>query len=285
MMKLNREQIKNWFGFTRRERRSAFILLLIIILILALRYFVPERNIVIKDFSTGFSAMGSPSGFLSEDISSTGQPFSFDPNTASYDTLIKLGFAAKEANTIIKYRNKGGKFRQPADIKKIYGIEEGKAEKLIPFVEVKTDTTQKVRVIYRKQQKVLIDINNCDSASLVRLPGIGPVLSARIIKYRNLLGGFARIEQLKEVYGLPEETYNLIRGSIFADTLAITRIDINSADYKELARLLYFEKYEVTAILKYRELMGRITGIADLIENKLITEEKAAKVGPYLRFE
>ena len=284
-MKLNREPIKNWFGFTRRERRSAFILLLIIILILALRYFVPERNIVIKDFSTSFSSIGSPSGFHSGEISSTGQPFSFDPNTASYDTLIKLGFAAKEANTIIKYRNKGGKFRQPADIKKIYGIEEGKAEKLIPFVEIKTDTTQKVRVIYRKQQKALIDINNCDSASLVRLPGIGPVLSVRIIKYRNLLGGFARIEQLKEVYGFPEETYNLISGSIFADTLAITRINVNSADYKELARLPYFEKYEVTAILKYRELMGRITGIADLVENKLITEEKAAKVGHYLRFE
>lgn len=284
-MKLNREPIKNWFGFTRRERRSAFILLLIIILILVLKYFVPERNIVIKDFSASFSTIGSPSGFLSGDISSTGQPFSFDPNTASYNTLIKLGFAAKEANTLIKYRNNGGKFRQPADIKKIYGIEEGKAEKLIPFIEVKTDTTQKVRVIYPKQQKALIDINNCDSSSLVSLPGIGPVLSARIIKYRNLLGGFAKIEQIKEVYGLPEKTYDLIRGSIFADTLAITRINVNSADYKELARLLYFEKYEVTAILKYRDLMGRVTGITDLIENKLITKEKASKVEPYLRFK
>jgi competence protein ComEA len=284
-MKFYREPIKNWFGFSRRERRSTFILLLIIISILALRYFVPERNLVIKDFSNDFSTIGSPSGPLSVDISSTGQLFSFDPNTASYDTLIKLGFTEKEANTMVKYRNKGGKFRQPADIKKIYGIEEGKAEKLIPFVEVKTDTTQKIRVIYQEQQKPLIDINNCDSATLVRLPGIGPVLSARIIKYRNLLGGFANIEQLKEVYGLPEETYNLISSRIFADTSAITTINVNTADYKELARLKYLEKYEVTAILKYRELMGRIKGIADLIENKLITKEKAAKVGLYLRFE
>ena len=284
-MLFNREPIKNWFGFTRRERRSSFILLLIIILILVLRYFVPEKNIVIKDLSAGFSTIGSPSGSLSGDKPSAGHLFSFDPNTASFDTLIKLGFAEKEANTLIKYRNNGGKFRNPGDIKKIYGIEKEKAEKLVPFVEVKTDTAQKVRVIYSSQQKALIDINNCDSASLVRLPGIGPVLSARIIKYRKLLGGFATIEQIKEVYGLPEGTYELIRGSIFADTLTITRINVNSADYKELARLPYFEKYEVTAILKYRDLMGRVTGITDLVENKLITKEKASKVEPYLRFK
>jgi competence protein ComEA len=283
-MKFKMEPVKNWFGFTRRERSSAFMLLLIIILIIGLRYTVPESNIAIEDITASVSGIVSTDGFLRGDMSSTGQPFSFDPNTASYDTLIKLGLAAKEANTLINYRNKGGKFRQPADIKKVYGIEEGKAENLIPFIEVKTNTTEQIRIKSSHNQKPLIDINSCDSASLVRLPGIGPVLSVRIIKYRHLLGGFARIDQLKEVYGLPVETFDLIKGRVYADSLAVLRIDINSANYKELARLLYFEKYEVTAILKYRELKGKVTGMADLTENKLITKEKAAKVGPYLRF-
>ena len=226
-MKLNREPIKNWFGFTRRERRSSFILLLIIILIIGLRYIVPQRNIAIEDITSDFSGPESTEGVIAGDKSVTGQPFNFDPNTASYDTLIKLGLASKEANTLINYRKKGGKFRKPADIKKIYGIEEGKAEKLIPFVEVKTDTFERTGIKSQKNQKSLLDINSCDSASLVRLPGIGPVLSARIIKYRHLLGGFVTKDQLKEVYGLPEETYELIRERLFVDTLAITRIDIN----------------------------------------------------------
>ena len=51
----------------------------------------------------------------------------------------------------------------------------------------------------------------------------------------------------------------------------VVRININSADYKDLSRLPYFEKYEVTAILKYRELKGRIEGINDLTDNKLDT--------------
>ena len=135
------------------------------------------------------------------------------------------------------------------------------------------------------QQKTKIDINTSDSATIVRLPGIGPVLSARIIKYRHLLGGFATIEQLKEVYGLSEETFEKIKGRVVADSTQITRININSATYKELLRFPYLEKYEVSAILKYRELKGRITEIEDLAENKLITREKVYKVRPYLKYD
>ena len=284
-MNLNIESIKNWFGFTRRERSSAYILLLIIILIIVFRYTFPERNMVIEDISASVPGIESTTGFLTMDVSTNGQPFSFDPNTASYDTLIKLGFSENEANTLINYRNKGGKFIKPSDIKKIYGIEEKKAEELIPFVEVKSDIKKKIRTASDSQQKTLIDINHCDSALLVTLPGIGPVLSVRIIKFRNLLGGFARIEQLKEVYGLPEETFNRIKGNLIVDTGTIIKINVNSADYKELARLPYFEKYEVTAILKYRELKGNVNGIASLIQNKLITEDKAIQIRPYLSFE
>ncbi len=134
------------------------------------------------------------------------------------------------------------------------------------------------------QKKTPMDINSCDSMALVALPGIGPVLSARIIKYRNLLGGFARVEQLKEVYGLPAETYDMIRGRLFADSSAIRKVNINSAGYMELIRLPYLEKYDVSAMLKYRELEGRINSMEDLKVNKILTPEKAEKVEPYLDF-
>lgn len=283
-MKLNSELIHNWFGFTRRERRSAFILLLIIVLIITLRVAVPEKNIAIEEIATIISDIEHKDGIQVRDESVI-RSFNFNPNTASYDTLIKLGLESKEANTLINYRKKGGRFRKPSDIKKIYGIDEKQSDKLIPFVKVPDDSSVIVRTFSHKQDKNLIDINNCDSLSLVSLPGIGPVLSARIIKYRHLLGGFAYIGQLKEVYGLPPETYDQIKGRIYTDSLSVIRIRINSASYKELSRLPYFEKFEVNSILKYRELKGIIKGLTDLTENKLITVEKAAKVRPYLNFE
>lgn len=137
---------------------------------------------------------------------------------------------------------------------------------------------------YPARQERLIEINTCDSADLERLPGIGPVLSARIIKYRNLLGGYVRTGQLKEVYGLTPETFELISGKVFADSSYVKKININVADYKQLIRIPYLERYDVAAILKYRELKGRIAGIGDLVENKLITVEQGEKIKGYLVF-
>jgi len=137
---------------------------------------------------------------------------------------------------------------------------------------------------YPKKRTVVVDINRCDTSELIKLPGIGPVLSLRIIKYRNLLGGYVRKDQLREVYGLPAETYDLIKDKVYVDTLIITTIDINSADFRTLVRFPYFDKSDVTSILKYRELEGRISSIEELVDNKLISEEKAGKVRSYLRF-
>jgi competence protein ComEA len=281
-MKLTTEPVKAWFGYTRRERRASFILLIIVIVILVIRIAVPVRNIEIEELTSGISenkATDSPESQIPARL------FLFDPNSASYDTLIKLGFDEREAKTLISYRTKGGRFRTPSDIKKVYGIKSGKAETLIPFVEVKRDTLRKSPGSYREKPKKLIDLNSCDTSVLTTLPGIGPVLSARIIKFRNLLGGFVSAEQLKEVYGLKTETFERIKDRVSADSSAIVRIKINSADYKELSRLVYLSKYEVTAILKYRQLKGRFNYIDDLVMNKLISPEKERKVSPYLDFE
>jgi hypothetical protein len=110
-MKSNREPIKDWFGYTRRERRSAFILLLIIILIISLRYTVPERNTEIQNITSGLSGIESRAGFISNNNLHNGSTFSLDPNTAPYDTLIKPGLEPKKTNKLINYSNKGEKFK------------------------------------------------------------------------------------------------------------------------------------------------------------------------------
>jgi DNA uptake protein ComE-like DNA-binding protein len=166
-------------------------------------------------------------------------------------------------------------------------IDSPESEKLIGQV-VLSRPVNSVRVP-RPQAKAKpmphININTCDTSALISLPGIGPVLSVRIIKYRNMLGGFARVEQLMEVYGLTGETYQLIRERVFADSSEVRKIRINSGDYKSLCRIPYIEKYEVSAILKYRELAGRIGSMEDLKENKILSPEKAKKIGPYIDFQ
>jgi competence protein ComEA len=284
-MVINTEPLKDWFGFSRRERRASLILLVIIVLVFLLRYTVPASNVEIK-YQDSDTSKSTNSESTDQYNAQTSDPsIKFNPNTASFDTLISIGLAPREANNLINYRKAGGRFRKPADIKKIYGIDSIKADKIIPLVVIQRDTIGKGRISYLSKEKPLLDLNTCDSSALDRLPGIGRVLSVRIIKFRQFLGGFALKEQLKEVYGLSPETYKLIENRVFADSLAIMKISINSADYKKLSRIPYLEKYEVTAILKYRELKGKINGISDLVENKLVQSDRVEKMRPYLRFD
>jgi competence ComEA-like helix-hairpin-helix protein len=139
-------------------------------------------------------------------------------------------------------------------------------------------------MIQKEVNQVKVDLNSCDSLALMRLPGIGQVLSVRIIKYRNKLGGFLTVEQLREVYGLPEETFDKIKSRVFADTSRIRKVRINEGGFRELGRIPYIEKYEISAILKYRQLSGRVAGIAVLVDNKVLSGEKASKIRGYLDF-
>ena len=284
-MKFTIGPIKDLFGYSRRERRASLILLVLISLVLFTRFLVPEKHIEITDLTDDFLYR---SGVQGEDSSgSRGKKSLFDPNTATYNELINAGLNSRQARTLINYRNSGGSFREKDDLGKVYGITGEKVDSLRPFIRISGNKEVKIKPndqVARSVQK-RIDINKCDSAALESLPGIGPVLAARIIKFRNLLGGYYSVEQLKEVYGLPVETYNRISGMLGADTAFIERISINSADYRALSRIIYLSRYEVSSILKYRTLMDSIHTIKELVDNKLIPEDKADRIRHYIRFE
>lgn len=215
-----REFFRDWFGYSRRERRSTFILLNIIVVITGIRYLFPIHEMSIRELPVSQE-------WLSTDSTSVYK--------ASYKTVASV-----------------------------------------------SGQEQKPRANTLRRQ---LDLNSCDSASLEALPGIGPVLAARIIRFRKLLGGYASIGQLREVYGLPEETFVLISGRVTADSIDVIKIRINSAGYGDLIRHPYFKKNEVPAILKYRELTGRISGVDELVSNGVISLETARKLTPYLGFD
>jgi DNA uptake protein ComE-like DNA-binding protein len=127
-----------------------------------------------------------------------------------------------------------------------------------------------------------ININRADSAQLLPLPGIGPVFAGRIIKYRDLLGGFVSAEQLGEVYGLAPETLDLIRDRIRIDTSCIRKIPFARAEFRDFLRHPYLDLEEVKALVAYRNFKPDISSLEELRVNAILEDSTIQRLAPYL---
>ncbi len=130
-----------------------------------------------------------------------------------------------------------------------------------------------------------VDINTADSAELEALPGIGPVLSARIIKYRYLLGYFYMIDQLNDVYGLDKEVIDMNRNRLTCDSSMVRKININSAAYSDLLRHPYINRIQVEAIVNFRRLSGSFTDFYELNSNRIFSSDELVRLRPYLELK
>ncbi len=57
-----------------------------------------------------------------------------------------------------------------------------------------------------------IPLNRATAEDLGRLPGVGPTLARRIVEYREIHEAFLSLEELKEVKGIKEKTFDKIKG-------------------------------------------------------------------------
>jgi competence protein ComEA len=83
--------------------------------------------------------------------------------------------------------------------------------------EINTNTYNYVASAYSSSPVFIstkININTANANTLQTLPGIGPVLSERIIEYRNQNGLFGVIDDIKDVSGIAEKKYEGIKDLI-----------------------------------------------------------------------
>lgn len=226
--------------------------------------------------------------------------FAFDPNTVSFPDMLKLGFDRKVANNIVKYRDKGGKFKRASDLYKIYGADPQLINVLVPYVtlpessvanvdvekaSVNTNITYVAKSEPLTKTKSIVDLNAADSSTLVNVNGIGPTFASRIVKFRNRLGGFVSKEQLKEVYGLTPEHYETIAPNVTVNSNSVKKININKATLDELKSHVYFKYNVAKAIVAYRDQHGAFKSTDELKQVALVDESFFNKIEPYIVVE
>jgi len=302
------DSIKNFFNFNKGERIGIMVVIAIIIIVLALPYMIRvaskdnnnEFLNFVKEIEQFENSLKNATDSINEARSLDFQqmdksvaenrikPFPFNPNNLPSEKWGLMGLKDWQIKIIKNYEAKGGKFNKKEDFKRMFCISPSEYEILEPYISIpeqkKEFVEQKIE-IKEKKQRVLVDLNTADSITLLSLYGIGPSFAKRIVKYRNLLGGFYSKQQLLEVFGFDQERLDKIVDYCEVNADQIKKININKVRTDELKKHPYLDYYTAKAIIDQRVVLGRYTSLQQIKEIPLIHDELFSKIRNYLSVE
>jgi DNA uptake protein ComE-like DNA-binding protein len=297
---------KDYFYYTRSERRGIIVLLVIIVIGIVVSLFFPsvrsEKTKGDASFQQDYEAF-----IRSIEISDKKEydkfvrPYlhrevvlaPFDPNTADSSTFVRLGLPPWMAGNIMKYRRKGGKFRKAEDFRKIYGLSEAQFETLRPYITLQEEKRDTVRMYVPRDTAaprqfpikytavVKMELNAVDTAELRKIPGVGSGIARMIVRYRQQLGGFYSIHQLDEIHLI---SANLSKWFTLNPAL-IRKMPINTAGLSRLNAHPYINFYQAKAIVEYRRKHGQLKSLKQLSLYEEFSESDLQRIGYYVTFD
>ncbi len=296
--------LKEFFYFTKSDRKVILFLLISVTVVSGLFFYVGGDNRtteLTREDSLTMTHLPLSSGEYEHDYityrvdgGQKAELFPFDPNTADSTALLKLGLRPWQVRNIYKYRAAGGVYRRPTDFARLYGLTQKQYKAMEPYIHIGTDylpaalLAAKERVPERDtiqypvklKANEKLPLNTADTAALRKVPGIGRYYAREIAWYRDRLGGFYRVDQLKEIEGFPEEAlaYFTVSGG------AIRKLNVNKLTLNQLKRHPYISFYQAKAIADYRRLKGPLTSLNDLKLLKDFTQTDIERLSHYVEY-
>jgi DNA uptake protein ComE-like DNA-binding protein len=292
--------IQTYFKFTKEQRKGIFFLFLIIV-VLQLVYFFVDFSSVSKEYpeKQKWLSLQSEMDSLKMDAkNSKPKIYLFNPNFISDYKGYKLGMSVQEIDRLLAFRKENKYVNSAKEFQNVTKVSDSILNVMAPYfkfpdwvnnkkqnTKFKEYTSYQNQAFAKKEKIVFIDINEATKEDLVKIYGIGDAISSRILKQKELLGGFVSMEQMKEVWGLsPEVIENLNTHFKVLVLPRFKKIEINNASLKELSQFHYFRYSLAKEIVTYRSMNGNIKNIEDLTKIKGFPVDKANLIGLYLDF-
>lgn len=297
---------KDFFYYSKNERRAVYVLLVLIAVLVVSMVFIPKQQtpscIVCSNPDSLEQKKSTPEitrGSENSNPESKVELFSFEPNLADSVEFIRLGLSKYVVRNIIKYRQKGGRFVTPESFSRIYGLTEEKFVELKPYIYISEPFAKKPVMVSRvrfpeKQVKkdtlkrtlkypvgVRVDVNLADTNELKKIPGIGRGIASRIVRYRTRLGGFYSLEQLLEVEFVTPE---MLEWFALGDE-SVRKLEINKASLEQLRSHPYLNFYQAKAIVEHRRKRGDIKSLSQISLYEEFTEKDLQRLSAYVSFD
>jgi competence ComEA-like helix-hairpin-helix protein len=290
----------HFLKLNKRQRRGVLFLSLLVIIFQIIYFlidFTPDNTSVANIERERFINDKIDSIKLVKSKNNIVKIFPFNPNFLTDFKASKLGMTVDEIDRLFAFRKTGKYVNSTIEFQQVTKINDSLLAKIRPFFKFPEWVNKKVKfkdknsVIKANQytnQKPLNtqDINTATSKDLQQINGIGEALSARIIKYRDKLGGFYFKDQLGEVYGLSPQVVKRVNQYFkILSKPKIKKININEATFKQVLHLPYID-YELTKkIFSYRDEFAEIQSLEELKKIEGFPLDKYDRIILYLSTE
>lgn len=294
---MNFKTIKSYFKFSQGQHLGIFLLFTLIIAS-QIAYFFTDFSSFSNDSpekEKWLSLQSQIDSMKQDKLNYVPKIYPFNPNFITDYKGYKLGMSVPEIDRLLAFRKQKKYVNSPEEFQAVTKISDSLLNAISPYFKfpdwVKNkkefkDYKKFANTAFAKKEKVvIIDINQATQEDLIKIYGIGEAISLRILKFKENLGGFVSMEQMKDVWGLsPEVIENLNTHFKVSAIPNLRKVDINNASIKELSQFPYFNYQQAKQIVTFRSMNGDFKNVDDLTKIKGLSIDKANIIALYLDF-
>ena len=283
---------KSHFRFNKQERSGIFFLLFFIISV-QLGCYLYKSNTENQPSPLKHDAVVQAEIDSLKAISlkkDTVHIYLFNPNFITDFKGYTLGMSVEEIDRLHNFRKKDEFVNSTIEFQNVTKVSDSLLNMISPYFKFpewtqnrKSKTSNALTSSYKSKKVIWKDLNTATAEDLKKISGIGEKLSARIIKFRDRLGGFIIDDQLFDVYGLEadvvERALKQFKVVVKPD---IVKINVNTATAEELSKLIYLQKHVAESIVNYRNLNGSINSLNELVKIEEFPAERINRIALYL---
>ena len=245
---------RSYFLFSKKELKGILVLGFILFSSVLIRFFFP-------------AALGDSE--LSSKVNH--RLFYFDPNSIDSMGAITLGIPERQVKSLLHYRQKGGYFKNPDDFARLYGLTPDLFNQLKPFIQMRERKHKfnkgSTQLYYEHAlPEWTLDINQANEAEWIEKANLSPLMARRILAYKNYLGFFSHVQQIKKVYGMPDSLFQSFRSHLRMNPNHHYLLNVNGMQFNDWKKLSMFTDAQIWQILKWRKENGGKLSWTQLVE-------------------
>ncbi len=288
-MKNIKERLSNFLTFSKKEIEGLAVLFLLLGGVLLFptvqRYFSPTEKVVEQSEQIYLDSIADV--LLVQSLSESANKI--NPNLLSYYQWLDLGVSNQLANAILKEKKRRKKFHCLKELKAVKGVKSSVLANYFEDFSFVSDCSQEVKEVI-VSTKITVKTKGerfeLNSVSVKQLAGFVSLTKAKgIIGYRAKLGGFYSVHQLKEVPGVKEKEFDLLKENVKVNPTKIKFLKINLLSKAELRKHPYLTEKQASTLVNFRKKIGRYEGLAQFKKVYGLSANERKRLQPYLLFD